>query len=248
MAQKLLGPSKFISSEIAARPGFDFFSKESRWMISIVWVLLICVYWFSTNQVAPTAGEKVKLVCNIVQQTGWGPIVFIAAYTFQPLVFFPTFLMTISAGVLYGPFWGMVYSFIGANGAATLSYGVGRLLGAQSIESLSKHPKMSRYVHRLRTNTFETILILGLLHAPFDLLNYLSGILRLRWAQFALATSIGLIPGGLPFVLFGASLGSVDDITSGKPQIDPPLLALSLGIALAAILASRFLRRNLDES
>lgn len=216
--------------------------------MSAVWVMLVATYWISTHEIAPTAGEKVKLICNIVQQTGWGPIVFIVAYVLQPLVFFPTFLMTISAGVLYGPFWGMVYSFIGANGAATLSYGVGRVLGTQSLHTLTQHPRLGSYAYRLRENTFETILILGLLHAPFDLLNFFSGFLRLRWGQFALATAIGLIPGALPFVLFGASLGSVADITSGQPRFNIPMLALSIGIALVAILASRYLRKRFDES
>lgn len=225
-----------------------FFTRaRGKSLVFAFWIIVVACYWYSTQNIAPTAIDKIKLLCDIAVKHKWGPVIFVVAYALQPLVFFPTFLMTIAAGILYGPLWGMGYSIIGANAAATISYGVGRALGAKTLGHLVNHPRVSQHVERLRSNTFETILILGLLHAPFDIMNFVSGMLRLRWRQFALGTAIAMIPGGLPFVLFGSSLGNLDSLTAtGRPELNIPLLALSIIIALLAVVVSHLLRKRVQ--
>lgn len=220
---------------------------QRRWVVLLLWIAAIWLYWQSTAQVAPTIADKVRLLAGLFLIEGWGPLLFILVYTVQPLVFFPSFVMTIAAGILYGPLWGLIFSVLGGNAAASLSYTVGRLLGADIFGDILSNRRMEGYIHRLRTNTFETILVLNLLHAPFDLVNYLAGVLRLRWIQFAAATAIGIVPGGLPFALFGGSLGTIDELTSGRPNINYPLLALSVAIGILAMLLSRLIRRRQPE-
>ena len=215
-----------------------------RLVVLLVWLGLIVLYWQGTRESAPTLADKVRLLASYFTLGGWGPLLYIVVYIVQPLVFFPSFVMTIAGGLLYGPVWGMIYTIVGANGAASLSYLTGRLLGADVEEWVDSNDTIAYYLDGLRTNTFETILTLSLLHAPFDLVNYLSGVLRLRWRPFALATAIGTIPGGLPFILFGDSLGSIDALTAGRPEIDWWMLALSLVVAAVAFLASWVLRRR----
>lgn len=222
-----------------------FTRARGRWLAFAFWLIVIASYWIATQNTAPTVIDKIKLLCDIAVKHKWGPLLFIFAFAFQPLVFFPTFLMSIVAGILYGPFMGMIYTIIGANAAASISYGVGRALGAETLGHLVNHPRIKGNVERLRSNTFETILILGLLHAPFDLMNFVSGMLRLRWRQFALATAIAMIPGGLPFVLFGSSLGSLEQLTAtGRPELNLPMMGLSISIALLAVSASHYLRKR----
>lgn len=224
-----------------------FMRSRVRLIVAAFWILAIVVYWLATQQVAPTPVAKIKLLAELFMMPGWGPLIFVAVYAIQPLVFFPTFLMTIAAGILYGPVWGLTYSVIGAIGASLICYTVGRLLGARILSGVISSAQFQEYVKRLQRNTFETVLVLSLLHAPFDMLNYLAGILRLSLRQFAAATFIGLIPGGLPFVLFGSSLGSIENLSSGRPDINLPLLGLSFAIGLTAILVSRYIRRRTEE-
>ncbi len=73
----------------------------------------------------------------------------------------------------------------------------------------------------MRDNSFETVLIMRLLFLPYDLVNYASGILRLRWLPFLLATALGSLPGTVSFVLLGASIDTVDD---GLGGVDPAIL------------------------
>lgn len=224
-----------------------FTRAKGRWFVFAFWLIAIASYWIATQNTAPTAMDKIKLLCDVAVKYKWGPLLFVLAYAFQPLVFFPTFLMSIVAGILYGPVLGMAYSIVGANAAASISYGVGRALGAETLGHLLNHPRIANNVERLRSNTFETILILGLLHAPFDLMNFVSGMLRLRWRQFALATAIAIVPGGLPFVLFGSSLGSLERLTAtGRPELNFPMMGLSIAIALIAMFTSHYLRKRVQ--
>ena len=39
----------------------------------------------------------------------FGPLVYIALYAARPFLFFPSLLLNLSAGVLFGPWWGIVY-------------------------------------------------------------------------------------------------------------------------------------------
>ncbi|MBV7335333.1 VTT domain-containing protein [Chloroflexi bacterium TSY] len=224
---------------------FSYLNRNwRRWAIFLGWGLVIWAYWGLTQNIAPTPLDKIEFLLQWFLLDGWGPFIFVVVYMVQPLVFFPTFLMTICGGLLYGPLWGLLYSYIGANAAASVCYGVGRLLGGEILSGITNNRRLERYVEWMRANTFEAILTLTLLYAPFDMMNYLSGILRLRWRQFASAIAIGVVPGGLPFVLFGSALGSVDEIFSGRPQIDFSRLLLSISIAVIAIFLSQYLKRR----
>lgn len=39
----------------------------------------------------------------------WAPLIYVAVYTIRPLLLFPTLLLNLSAGVLFGPWWGILF-------------------------------------------------------------------------------------------------------------------------------------------
>ena len=93
----------------------------------------------------------------------------------------------------------------------------------------------------MRENSFESVLIMRLLFLPYDLVNYVSGILRLHWLPFLMATALGSLPGTVSFVLLGASIDRVDDGIGG---IDPITLVASLTIFVVSLASARWLRRR----
>jgi len=81
----------------------------------------------------------------------------------------------------------------------------------------------------------------GILFLPYDLVNYLSGMLRLQWLPFLVATALGSLPGTVSFVLLGASIDRVDEGIGG---IDPAALVISLAIFGVSLAVARLLRRR----
>jgi uncharacterized membrane protein YdjX (TVP38/TMEM64 family) len=96
----------------------------------------------------------------------------------------------------------------------------------------------------MRTHSFETVLVMRLLFLPYDLVNYLAGLLRLRWVPFLLATALGSLPGTVSFVLLGASLDRVDE---GLGGIDPVALVASMVIFVASLVVAQVLRLRQPE-
>ena len=93
----------------------------------------------------------------------------------------------------------------------------------------------------MRRHSFETVLVMRLLFLPFDAVNYLAGVLRLRWPPFLLATALGSLPGTVSFVLLGASLERVDEGIGG---IDPAALIAGVAIFVVSLVLARLLRRR----
>jgi uncharacterized membrane protein YdjX (TVP38/TMEM64 family) len=82
-----------------------------------------------------------------------------------------------------------------------------------------------------------------LLLLPYDLVNYLSGFLRIDWKAFLLATAIGSFPATISLVLIGVA-GDLDDLVAGKFSLNPWALAGSVAMVGVSLLISRYLRRR----
>ena len=91
------------------------FTKQQRvkGFAFLFWILVIGGYWWITELYDLSPAAKIQLLADIFLQEPFGPLLFIIIFALQPLVFFPSFLLGIAGGILYGPLWGTVYVFLG---------------------------------------------------------------------------------------------------------------------------------------
>ena len=135
----------------------------------------------------------------------WAPAIYLLAYG-QPLVPLPASVMTITGGLAFGPWWGTLAALTGATVRACAEFGVARLLGREAVAKLLKG-KMAALDDKLGANGFTAVLLIRLLpNLPFDVQNYGLGFSRVRFAPYALASMLGMMPGCFAFVYFGYSL------------------------------------------
>jgi uncharacterized membrane protein YdjX (TVP38/TMEM64 family) len=181
-----------------------------RIKISLVamWGLLICllIYIYLSRQSSAT--DIVNSLRGYILQSGvWGPLIYVIAYAFRSLVFFPASVLTITAGVLFGPWLGILLTIIGENISANISFIVGRYFTADLLNYLGKRTRfVPRLTCKIQDNGFLTVLIMRLTFLPFDLVGYSSGMCNIKQRDFALATVIGTLPGLLTFIFLGGSL------------------------------------------
>jgi uncharacterized membrane protein YdjX (TVP38/TMEM64 family) len=206
----------------------------------LFWAAAVVAYLFYMKQNDLSPLQALKEIADFVRSSNYGPVVFIALYTLRPIFLFSAALLTIGAGALFGPFWGMVYSVIGSNMGASVAFFLGRFFGEGLLDTDTEDTRLGPYIKRMRVRSFETVFLMRLLFLPYDLVNYLAGILKINYWSFLTATVLGSIPGTISFVLFGASSG----LDSGKPQFDWRILAASVAIFLISIGISKFLRRR----
>lgn len=208
---------------------------RSKLIALFFWFIVVISYWLAANYYNLPPEVMIKQLSHLLGNTFFGPLIFILFFVLQPLVFFPSALMAVLAGCLYGPAEGFGIAVIGANGAGLTSYMIGRFFGQGMLEDNSNPDSIVyRYTSYIRTNSFEAILIMHLIFLPYDLVNYLAGFLRIDWKSFILATALGALPGTLTLVLFGSSIKG--DFIGGTPEINSETLALS-GITLVCSLA-----------
>ena len=180
-----------------------------------------------------------------LERTAWGPIAFIVIYAIRPLIFFPATLLTILAGVLFGPIFGVIYTIFGENLSANFAYWVGRFFGGdvKLPEGIAKHLRS-----RAQENSFETVLIARFIYLPFDLTNFASGVLKVRWSSYFFATLIGIMPGLVTFVLIGASFENLTDFDPSMIEFKPVTFGISAVLFVASLVLARYLKKRRNAS
>ncbi len=121
----------------------------------------------------------------------------IAQAVFAPI---PAVLVTATNSLLFGPFWGGIYSILSANIAAAICYGLARGFGAEFVERLiprALSSNLDRYFHK---HGAMTIVVARLIpFVPFDPISFLAGLFRVPFWPFFWATMIGQIPAGMTY-------------------------------------------------
>lgn len=217
----------------------------------IFWLLLIggYTYYYRSNNLTT---ELALLQIVDLLTSPWGPILYILIYMLRPLIFFSAAILTIASGSIFGTgslvnlVLAILYTVIGSNLSATVAYLVGYFFGQGLLaESGGEDTNMiQRYADRMRKNSFETVLIMRFIFLPYDLVNYLAGILHIQWKSFILATILGSIPGTIAFVSFGASI-DIKQLARGEtPEFNPWVLAFGGVIFVISILISRYFKQQ----
>jgi len=191
-------------------------------------------------------------VINFLVTSNYGPLLFITVQTLRLLVFLPDTLMCVAGGVLFGPFWGTIYSLIGEAISAMLGYAMGRYVQTDGRvvdsniehESNAKHNLIERYGLKMQEKPFESMILLRGSFLHFDIISYLAGYLNLAWKPYLLGTMLGTSPGTVAAVLFGASF-QIQTIHSA-PKLNPITLAAS-GTMMASCLGIAYYRHITSE-
>jgi uncharacterized membrane protein YdjX (TVP38/TMEM64 family) len=221
--------------------------KENSWLrrhasklVALAfWLTLIISYqWYArVNQLSPL--QAVQSLLNFFSNSFWGPVIYILVYAIRPLILFPATLVSLAAGFVFGPVWGVVMVMIASNISSSIAYLIGRFFGEGLVPT--GEGWVARYAERMRLNSFETVLTMRFIFLPYDLVSYLAGFLRIRYWSFILATALGSIPGTIAIVGFGASIQRFD---GGIPTLNPVTLAFSVAIFILSLVLSKVFKKR----
>jgi len=208
--------------------------NKTKKVLLFFWGVALIAALYGYLNAGLTFNELVEFTQKLVQRSGvWAPIVYILIYSFRSLVFFPASLLTIISGMLFGPWFGLLYTLIGENISANISFVVGRYLLSDLEEYIhNKNQLISRITNHIQGNGFLAVLFMRLAYLPFDLVGYSSGIFKLNQKDFALGTLLGTIPGLMAYTFIGSSLINIDFLLLGSTVL--------LGSLLGAVLLKAY--------
>ncbi len=224
--------------------GRDRRRPSARWLVAIVWLAGVITLGLVARTRGLTPLELTDDFGQAIRGNWWGPAAFVVAYAIRPVIAFPGSLLTILAGVVFGPIWGSVWVIAGSNASTALTYTAGRFVGAGG-DVATLPAAIVRPVERARQRPFVATMLMRLLYLPFDPVGWVAGFARLRFWPFLAGSAIGTVPGIVSFVGFGAS---IDAVGTDQPSLDLPLLGVSAALAVAGIALSRWLSARNDPS
>ncbi|PCI25146.1 hypothetical protein COB57_02940 [Candidatus Peregrinibacteria bacterium] len=168
-----------------------------------LWGLIItfALYYFFTHDIT------VESLQGYFSNLGaYGAIAYIIAYAIRPIVFFPTSIMTPLSVVLFGPYLGWIFTYIGETFSASVAFFLARFFGRTLVKN-NENSFLKKYDHKLTNNGFQTVLFLRFVPLfPFDFVNYTCGLSGIRYKDYLIATLLGVIPGLTAYIFLGSSL------------------------------------------
>ena len=158
----------------------------------------------------------------------WFGVLFWLGYVLITQFPVPRTIMTLSAGILFGPVQGILISLTATTVSAALSLSVVRGLFRDWIRLKLTHPTVTVINNHLRERGWRAILSLRMIAAvPFSILNYVAALTEVRLIPFTIATFIGSAPGTVATVFFG------DTLTG---QASPAIVVITVILAVIGIL------------
>lgn len=122
------------------------------------------------------------------------------------LTFVPNAPLDIAGGVIFGPFWGTVYSLLGSEAGAIACFLLARLLGREAVARLL-HRDIA-FSDRIARRHLAYVVLFARLEPIFSfaLVSYGAGLTRMSLTSFALSTLAGMTPGTILLNYYGKSL------------------------------------------
>lgn len=154
-------------------------------------------------------------------------VIFWLAYVVVTQFPVPRTILTLSAGVLFGPWTGILVALSATTVAAAISLLIVRGLVGDWIRPRLTHPAVVGIDARLRHRGWLAVTSLRMIAGvPFSVLNYVAALTSIPLLPFALATLLGSAPGTVVTVLLG------DTLTG---EADPTIIWITLGLAVVGM-------------
>ena len=180
------------------------------WLKGGGFVLLLVVLGVLVWRKVPPEWLDPEQIDIFLQGLGWlAPL----AYVFIRVVAIvvtvvPNAPLDVAGGMLFGPFWGTVYSLLGSEAGAIVCFVIARLLGREAIAHIL-HRDVT-FSNGIAQRHLAYVVLFARLEPVFSfaLVSYGAGLTRMSLSSFALSTLVGMTPGTIILNYYGKSFFS----------------------------------------
>ena len=223
-----------------------YFLKDNILQIvtGILWLSMLAWFFYAKSKFWLTNLWVAKEIYGFVQDNKfWWPVIYIMLYAIRPVVMFPATFMTFMSGALFGVGWWFVFTMVWENLSANFAYLLWKIFGKKLIKPESSWIFAS-FKEKLSWDSFVPVLMTRLLFFPFDLVNYASWVLRVKWKWFFFWTLVWIIPGALMVIIAWASVENAAEFDLSQISINTNMLIISWLIFVASLGLAKFLKKK----
>jgi phosphatidylserine/phosphatidylglycerophosphate/cardiolipin synthase-like enzyme/uncharacterized membrane protein YdjX (TVP38/TMEM64 family) len=170
------------------------------------------------------------------------PVGVVAGYVAASLLMAPVTLLIVATALAFEPVLAATYALLGILAASAAGFGVGRLMGRETVRRLAgrRLNELSRRVSRRGVLTVSVVRLLPV--APFTVVNLVAGVSGLRLRDFLAGTLLGTAPGVMAVVFLQARF------EEAISHPDPGTVAASAGALLIVVGVFALVRRLVGSS
>jgi phospholipase D1/2 len=170
------------------------------------------------------------------------PFLMIGGFLLGGLIMAPVTVLIAVSVLAFGPLFGFVYSFTGMTLSALLVFGIGHVLGHDTVRRLagSRLNKISRRLAQKGVLAIIAVRIIPV--APFSLINLVAGASHIRFRHFLIGTLLGELPGLLGISIFVDQIGEA--VRHPGPGSFVALIVAAITIAVGVLMLRRWLGRG----
>jgi uncharacterized membrane protein YdjX (TVP38/TMEM64 family) len=135
-------------------------------------------------------------VAQVIHSWGaWGMAGSVGLMILHSFVPFPSEIVALANGMVYGPLIGTAVTWVGAMLGASAAFGLGRALGRPFVDAVLRPRDSVRIAQWSRQGSARTLLVARLIPLiAFNLINYAAALTRVSWWTFLWTTGLGILP------------------------------------------------------
>ena len=114
-------------------------------LVALLLVLGVSAWWLLMPPSGVWPDMTIEGAVELIRSWGgWGVAVSIALMVLHSFVLFPAEILACANGMIYGPLWGTVVTWIGAMLGASVAFGLVRALGRPFVQRMLKEAQRER--------------------------------------------------------------------------------------------------------
>ena len=186
--------------------------------------------------------ENVPKIKTWVESFGViAPLIYIGLYLISTVFFLPGFPVTVLAGFVFGPLWGVFYASIASIISVACAFLVARYVARDLVEGWVKDNAQFRKIdEQVEEQGWRILMFTRLVPLfPFNLQNYAYGLTSIRFSTFVFVSAIFMLPGTIALVMLGGAF------VSGEGNVLKTMLYLGIAgvLMLVVSLIPNYLRK-----
>ncbi len=184
----------------------------------------------------------------------WGPVFVAVFYILACVLLLPGSILTLGSGFLFKVPVGSITVSIGSTLGACAAFLVGRTVARKWIAGkVVKNKKFAAIDEAVAQQGFKIVLLTRLSPVfPFNMLNYAFGLTKISFWKYALGSWIGMMPGTIMYVYFGAGLRDLAAVAAGnleKSTAGTIFFWIGMGVTLiVTVFVTRIARKALRQA
>jgi len=181
--------------------------KKLKTIVSILIILMVAILGYRLGLVSKL--KDIKLMQQWIKSFGaLSYLVYIIIYSFACVFMLPGAVLTIVAGIAFGPITGAIVALTGATCGAVLSFLIAKYFFRDTIKSIMGNNLIYKKIDNGFKENGASFLILTRLVPifPFNLQNYAYGLTGIKISTYILWTFLCMVPGAFIYAYMAGEI------------------------------------------